>query len=77
MPIPYRLCNNWYDVSGWASGLMNDSNLASRYSAEKASRVNPAMPTAPRLANIHHGAPAKNSTAMKTMVSATVVPRSG
>ena len=29
------------------------------------------------MANIHHGAPAKNSTAMKTMVSATVVPRSG
>src|SRR6478735_495482 len=35
------------------------------------------MPTAPRLANIHHGAPAKNNTAMNTIVSATVVPRSG
>ena len=33
-------------------------------------------PTA-RLAKIHHGAPAKNSTAMNTIVSATVVPRSG
>ena len=56
---------------------MKDTNRASRYGAEKASAVRPAAPTAATLAKIHHGAPAKNSTAMKTIVSATVVPRSG